>query len=215
MKTTGRCSEKKQKGTKHTRWAQEISREMDRGILICPTWHDPSVLNMQTNPRLFETKQLGAPFQNGASKIQWLLSAWQRTQKEKNGTDYCFTLWAAKSHSQNDLYCRVFNGGIFWISVDSQTQMWLKTAFWPQQKYCSRQGRNSQTNKGITAVWFNKADRRHWKVHDGTWPVVGWSARRSMFLHRRGRKFRYHWCCSAVCLGSQKRTLFERKCCPH
>ena len=33
------------------------------------SWHDPLVLNMQTNPRLSQMKQLRAPFQNGASKI--------------------------------------------------------------------------------------------------------------------------------------------------
>ena len=44
----------------HSRWEQELSREMNRWILISYPWHDPSVLNMQTNLFLFQTKQISA-----------------------------------------------------------------------------------------------------------------------------------------------------------
>ena len=86
----------------------------------CSSWHDPTVFNVQTNPCLFQIKQLGASFQNVASKSQWKLSTWPRTQKEKTSRPYCFTLCVTHFYSPNNLYCRAFNRGIFWDIFSSK-----------------------------------------------------------------------------------------------
>ena len=71
---------KKRKNTEAYKMSTENfkrSGEVDGRIPVCFARYEPSMFDLQTNPCRFQTKQSGAPFQNGASKIQGNVPAWQ------------------------------------------------------------------------------------------------------------------------------------------
>ena len=63
---TSGVQSKKTKSTRQKDEHREFQEKWKVEFLFCSSWHDPSVLIMQTNTPLFHKKQLGAPFQNSA-----------------------------------------------------------------------------------------------------------------------------------------------------
>ena len=66
-------------------------------------WNDPSVLNVQTKPCQFQTKQPTVHPRFGENYPHA-----SQLRKRKMAAN-CFTLWLVNSYTQDNLYCRAFN----------------------------------------------------------------------------------------------------------